>query len=43
MDVRRRARVVNAAGERTLRISLPLTIPADDDEQALAILEDILA
>ena len=37
-----RGLLVGAAGERTLRISPPLTIAANEVEQALAVLEDVL-
>ncbi|MDQ3876378.1 MAG: acetylornithine/succinylornithine family transaminase [Actinomycetota bacterium] len=39
----RRGLLVSAAGERVLRLTPPLTVGADDAEQALAILSDALA
>ncbi len=38
-----RGLLVGAAGEWTVRISPPLTIAADQVEQALAILEEVLS
>lgn len=38
-----RGLLVGAAGERTVRISPPLTIAADEVDQALGILEEVLA
>ena len=38
-----RGLLVGTAGERTLRITPPLTISADEVDQALSILEEVLA
>jgi 4-aminobutyrate aminotransferase-like enzyme len=38
-----RGLLVGSAGERTLRITPPLTISADQVDQALSILEEVLA